>query len=108
MGDAGRFSDDISALWGADDAGVLNPAPLRPPDRVDDADGTADDRVDALEAHLHAVTEQVQSLREELLALDHRVARLDELRAELARNASQADDERRQLEASWQQPMPGL
>ena len=68
MADERQFSDDISELWGADDTSVLHPAPLRPAGRTDDDDDRGDGRVGALEGHLRALTEAVQSMRGEVLA----------------------------------------
>ena len=92
MGDQAKFPDDISALWGPDTTGLLDPAlPGRAPaastpgsstngstngssdsnDTGDDggaARTAADERLDRLEAHLGALAKSLDALRGEVLA----------------------------------------
>lgn len=91
MGDQAKFSDDISALWGPDTTGVLDPAPPGRPappapgttnsngnangngaDSNGDDGGAArtaaDERLDRLEAHLGALATSLDALRGEVLA----------------------------------------
>lgn len=74
MGDQAKFSDDISALWGPDSTGLLDPAPPARPAAQDNGgpgNGAATetgDRVQRLEAHLRALAKAVDAFRGEVLA----------------------------------------
>lgn len=71
MGDQAKYSDDISALWGAEDTGVLEPAPVGRTEKASTSrtNGRADteERLVRLEAHLGAVVKAVDALRGEVL-----------------------------------------
>ena len=95
MNDDLRHTDDISQLWGAEDNGAWEPAPLRRPveparPHAPNGNGNAHgqaDRLDALERDVRALVQVVE--RVEAL-VNERLSRLEQQVADLA-----APDERR-------------
>ena len=129
MDDEAQFSDDISALWGPEDTGLLVPAPVHRA-QADDNDDGVDRRLAALEdavarrgaevdGQLAAITDRVAALEMRLVRLgellaSHRVQsamswELESLRSELlAELRAEGGTDGQRLEPTWQQSMPGF
>ena len=83
MDDDLRHADDISQLWGAEDAVVWEPAPLRRDDpltsstpHTTNGDGDARRRMDALERELRALVQAVARAEGRVAELERQVADL--------------------------------
>ncbi len=70
MADHGLYEEDISALWGAQDSDVLQPAPLESRDRTEDDDPHT--------VALREVTDTLRAVQEDLAALRREVGQLHE------------------------------
>ena len=89
MNDDPEHSDDISQLWGAEDNGAWEPAPLRRPTeparpQAQNGNGKAHGQADRLEALEHDVRALVQVVERVESLVNERLSRLEQQVDDLA------------------------